>query len=157
MRDSRRTRGFSAIEMVTALVVVGIVASMGIGAYGEYARKTTARRAAEVFAADLALARSTAIRGRQTVSLTFDETGLAYSVVAAGGAVVLTRAFGVGSDLRVDALDLEMAGDSLTFNSRGFADLSGASGSVGRAAFRRGEETYAASFNALGASRVTVQ
>jgi hypothetical protein len=64
------------------------------------------------------------------------------------------RAFGPGADLRLDALALELAGDSVVFNSRGFADLSGAAGATGRATFTKGEKTYATSFNALGASKV---
>jgi Tfp pilus assembly protein FimT len=140
--------------MVTALVTVGLMTSVGMTSYGEYVRRTSARRAAEVFAADLALARSTAIRGRQSVVVAFDEASLQYVVTTARGDSVLLRRFGPRDELRLDAIDLEFAANSVTFNSRGFADLSGASGSIGRATFRRGSDTYATSFNALGASKV---
>lgn len=154
MGSNRRERGFSAIEMITVLVVVGVAASVGMNAYGSYARKASARRAAEVFASDLALARGMAIRGRQNVSVAFDETAREYVVRTQGGREVVRRAFGPAGELRVDAMDLEMEGDSVTFNSRGFADLRGSAGAVGRATFTTGSSSYAASFNALGASKV---
>ncbi|MBI4512565.1 MAG: hypothetical protein HY702_00505 [Gemmatimonadetes bacterium] len=139
---------------MAVLVIALIASSIALNAYSTYLRKTSAQRAAEVFAADLALARSSAIRSRRNISIIFQESSLAYVLRSSTGVEIARRSFAVGADLRLDALDLELAGDSLAFNSRGFADLSGATGSVGRATFRTGSDLFGVSFNALGGSRI---
>lgn len=147
-------RGFSLLELVAVLAIAIVASSIALNAYSTYLRNTSAQRAAEVFASDLALARSSAIRSRRNISLVFEESALRYVVRSSTGVEIARRSFGAAADLRLDALDLELRGDSLAFNSRGFADLSGATGSVGRATFRNGSDLFGVSFNALGGSRI---
>ncbi len=67
---------------------------------------------------------------------------------------MVRRRFNVNADIRLAAIDLEMPGDSLSFNSRGLANLSVGGGQLGTATFSTRSETYAVSFNILGASKV---
>jgi prepilin-type N-terminal cleavage/methylation domain-containing protein len=156
MRDVRGQghSGFTAIELVAALVIVGVGTALAWGAYNGFLRRSAAQRAAEVFASDLALARATAIRSRAPVTILFDEGRLVYVLRAADGTVLLRRSFGRRDDLRLDQIELAFAGDSVRFDARGFADLSGAGGAVGEAAFRNRGEAYAVRFNALGTAKV---
>jgi hypothetical protein len=49
---------------------------------------------------------------------------------------------------------LALPGDSLVFDARGMADLSGAGGPLGTATFSSGAMTYTVSFNSMGASKL---
>ena len=68
----------------------------------------------------------------------------------------MNREFEAGQDIRLDALDLQMSGDSLVFDARGVVDLSGAGSSLGVARFTAGEMEYDVSFNSMRASRVAI-
>ena len=120
--------------------------------FGRYMERSSARRAAEVFGLDLSVARNQAARSRQVVVVDFDETARNYVIRVAAGDTVVTRFFDADSDLTLTEVDLELGGDTVAFNSRGVADLSGAT--LGRAVFTLGETSFAVSFNALGSSRV---
>ena len=148
----KRAAGFTLIEMLVVLVITGISLSLiGIG-FGRYMERSSARRAAEVFGQDLSLARNQAARSRQVVVVDFDESALNYVIRVAAGDTVATRFFDEDSDIRLQEIDLELTGDTVAFNSRGVADLSGAT--LGRAVFTLGNTSFAVSFNAMGSSRV---
>ncbi len=68
------------------------------------------------------------------------------------GTELIRRRFKVNADIPLSAIDLEMLGDSLFFTSRGILDDVG--GQLGTATFSAGVETYAVSFNIMGASKV---
>ncbi len=64
------------------------------------------------------------------------------------------RRFGGTGDIDLTGVSLDTNGDSLVFDARGMADMSGAGGSVGTATFSSGSNTYTVSFNGMGASRI---
>jgi type II secretion system protein H len=148
-------RGFSLIEMVIVLVVAALTMGVAVNSMRDYSQRTAARRAADVFARDLQIARATAIRERNTVVIDFDEAGLSYVVRTSAGRIVNTRAFGAGGEIRLQAIDLALDGDSVPFSARGIATLAGAVGSLATATFTVGSHEYEVSFSALGASEVT--
>ena len=115
----------------------------------------SAQRAAQVFALDLTLARSAALRARQPVVVRFDETARWYAVVMqSSGREIVRRRFGVDGDIDLSGIDLRMDGDTVLFNARGAASLSNALGSYGEARFVSNTFSYKVSFNAMGASEV---
>jgi Tfp pilus assembly protein FimT len=136
------------------VIVIGLILiALAISAFSRANTRMSARRAAQVFARDLALSRSMAVRGREKVTIRFYESAKWYSVTTSTGRTLATRRFGTGRDVNLSALDLATTGDSLVFSTRGVGTLSG---SLGTATFTAGTTTYQVSFNAIGASAVGV-
>lgn len=148
--------GYTLMEMIVVVMLVALTLAVTSITFDRYQQRTRARRAAQIFAQDLTLARGAAVRGRETVVIAFDETDLSYVVRTESGAELISRYYGEDEDLVLGVIDLQMDGDTLAFNSRGVADLSGAAGSLGTALFQAGNTSYEVSFNSMGASKVDV-
>lgn len=147
-------RGFTLLEMALVMLLVALSLSVASNAFNSYQTKAAARQAAKVFARDLAFARSNAARAREVVVVRFDEAAKNYVIEMASGVEVLRRSFVSGENTPVDSIDLQFTGDSVTFNRRGIADLSGGGGSLGTARFSAGASRFEVQFNSMGASRV---
>jgi len=147
-------RGFTLLEVLVVMTIAGLTLAIGWGAYARYVQSSGARTSAQLFVRDLSMARATATRTREPVLLRFHEDDRSYEVVTGSGEELVVRSFGTNEEVSLSALDLEMPGDSLRFDARGLADLSGISEPLGRALFTSGERTVTVSFNAAGASRV---
>ncbi len=151
----KRAAGFSLVELVVLLSVVGIMMALTAVSVCGYYRRAAAERAAQLFAQDLDLARSRASRNRRAVVIRFYEGSLRYEVEdQATGTDLVVRRFGTNADIDFTGVTLEFTGDSVVFNPRGIADLSGALGALGTATFSSGAETYTVSFNSMGASKI---
>jgi prepilin-type N-terminal cleavage/methylation domain-containing protein len=153
----RRAGGFSLLELMVVLVISGVILGLGGMTFSSYLHRSSARRAAQVFARDLTMARSSALRSRAPMSLRFDEINLSYRISSPGsGTELVTRRFGANADVDLSAIDLRFYGDSVLFSVRGVADLGGTEGgaSLGEARFTSGPYTYKVFFNSLGASKV---
>jgi len=147
--------GFTLLEVAVVLMLAALTIGIAALYFGRYYRRTSAQRAAQIFAQDLRLARSAALRTRAPVVIRFDEDSLWYSITQVGSGTELERRrFGGGGDVKLSAVDLQMAGDSLRFTSRGVASLSGGAGSLGTATFAYGATTYEVRFNSMGTSKV---
>jgi len=146
--------GFTLLE-VLFVAVLGII-TLGIAAqsYVGYVERTAAEHGAKIFARDLSMARSTAARRRQEVVVRFDESALSYEIETESGVVVARRSYGDGDDISLSSVDLEMPGDSVVFDARGIADLSGLAATLAEAHFRAGQRTFTVHFNSLGGARV---
>lgn len=148
-------RGFTLLEVLVVLAISAVGLGFALLSFGGYFRRANAQRAAQVFARDLTLARTLAVRSREPVVVRFDEVDLWYSVETAGGTTeVVRRRFGVNADIDLTGLSLNLPGDSLAFDSRGNADLSGAGGPLASAAFLSGPVRYRVLFNSMGASKI---
>jgi prepilin-type N-terminal cleavage/methylation domain-containing protein len=147
--------GFSLAELIVVLIIITVGVAISVAYFGEYRSRTAARGAAETFARDLALARSTAIRERNPVAIVFDEPGLSYELRSSEGRIVVVRSFTAGGEVPLAAIDLELTGDSVVFDPRGIATLTGAPGALATARFEAGSGDYVVSFTALGAAEVT--
>ena len=150
-----RRAGFTLIEMIVVLTITVIMLTFASFVFSGYFERVAAERAAQVFAQDLTLARNWAVRSREPVVIRFYESSLWYEVEAQSTSTeVARRRFGVNADIDLSAVTLDVAGDTLVFDSRGIADLSGAGGSLGTATFSSGAVTYTVSFNSMGASKI---
>jgi prepilin-type N-terminal cleavage/methylation domain-containing protein len=145
-------QGFTLLELTIVLVIAALTMAVAASVFSSYQARTSARRAAQVFQRDLTLARSSAMRARDAVTVLFDEDSLLYSVASQGGRTYMTRHFGPTWDLNLTEIDLDIPGDSVVFNSRGVADLRHRS--TREAVFAAGETEYVVTFNAMGASRL---
>ena len=147
----RSKAGFTLLEMLIVMVIGGILITMAIVSFSGANTRMSARRSAQVFSRDLALARSMAVRGREKVTIKFYEAGRYYTVITASGRSLATRRFGPNYDVNLSAVALDLPGDSLVFSNRGIGSLST---SLGTASFSLGGTTYQVSFNGIGASLV---
>lgn len=147
--------GFTIIEVVVVLALIAIALTFAMVAFSGYFQRVSAQRAAQLFAQDLTLARMWAVRSREPVVIRFYEASLWYEVETENTATeVARRRFGTDADIDLSAVSLDFAGDSVVFDSRGIADLTGAGGSLGTATFSSGAVSYTVSFNSMGASKI---
>lgn len=150
-----RNAGFTLIELLFVLTISAIGLTFALLAFGGYFQRVSAQRAAQVFAQDLTLARAWAVRSREPVVIRFYEGSLWYEVESRSTATeIATRRFGVNADIDLSAVALDLPGDSVSFDVRGIADLSGGGGPLGTASFSSGDVTYTVSFNSMGASKI---
>lgn len=150
-------RGFTLLELTIVLVLAALTLGFAGLTFSDYFQTSTARHAGQIFARDLSLARSTALRSRETVVVRFDESSRWYQVaVQSSGREIVRRRFGANADIALSGVDLRTAGDSLVVSPRGILDLSGivGSGSLGEARFSSGATEYSVYFNSMGASKV---
>jgi type II secretory pathway pseudopilin PulG len=146
--------GFTVVELLVSLILFTIALALASVVFAGYQSRTAAQRAAQVFAMDLSLARTSAVRGRRVVVVDFDEAGMSYVIREEAGDTLVKREFGRNDDIPLSSLDLQLTGDSLVFDTRGVGDLSGSGSSLGLASFAAGEAIYDVSFNVMGASKV---
>lgn len=147
--------GFTLLEITMVLLMSALLLGYAGLTFSGYFHRTSAQRAAQVFARDLTLARETALRSRMPVVIRFDTDSLWYEVVeASSGTEIVKRRFGNNGDIGLSAIGLEMNGDSVAVDSRGVVDLSNAVGGLGEASFSMGASTYVVYFNSMGASKV---
>ena len=150
-----RRAGFTLLELLVVLTVGAVIAGMGALVFSGYFQRSSARQAAQIFAQDLVTARGLAIRSQEPVVIRFYESSLWYEVtVPSSGSEIARRRFGGGGEIELTGVALDTAGDSLVFDARGMADLSGAGGGLGTASFSSGAVTYTVSFNGMGVSKI---
>lgn len=148
--DRTSNRGFTLIEMLVVLVIASVGLGISVFTFSGMLGRSAARGAAQVFSRDLAQARSYAARSRAGVAIVFDEDSLGYRVTVDTGFELARRSFREKEDLPLSAIDLELAGDSVRFDHRGLAELSG----LGTASFAAGSVVYEVRFNGTGTSRI---
>lgn len=146
--------GFTILEVLFVVMIAVITLGIASQVYSAYLTRTATRRAARIFGRDLALARMSALQTRESVVVRFHEADRRYVVERTDGRRLASRAYGEDDEVTLDSIDLDIPGDSLVFDGRGIADLSGVTGSLGTATFRAGSERYTVSFNSMGASRI---
>jgi prepilin-type N-terminal cleavage/methylation domain-containing protein len=103
-------RGFTLVETISALAVGAILLGMVARPMQSLLDSTRANRAAQIVAADLDLARGTALRQQRPVRISFDSAAARYTISdRASGAVLRSRAIGPGSELGLRAAGFEPA------------------------------------------------
>ncbi len=142
------------VEMLVTLILFTISLALATAVFSGYPARTAAQRAAQVFAMDLSVARTSAVRGRAPVIVYFDEAGVTYLIREESGDTIIRRKFGREDDIPLDSLNLQMTGDSVVFDARGVGDLSGSPTPLGTASFAAGAMVYDVFFNVMGASRI---
>lgn len=109
--------GFSLLEILAALVLLGVLLSVAAPSMQGVTSRSKTRGALDQLTADIALARTYAVRdGQRTVVTIRDATE--YSIVRdPGGAAVTVKSVDLGRDYR--GVRLVPAAGELTFDSRG--------------------------------------
>jgi len=114
-----RARGFTMVEMLIVIVMAGIILAAGVGPLRNFVRQQQADRATNAILWEITVARSYAIRSGLPVALKIDEANKKM-IVRDAVKTWRTLDLGQGSELPVDSLTLNVAGDSLLFSFRGF-------------------------------------
>jgi Tfp pilus assembly protein FimT len=153
-RSASRKLGFTVQELVIVLMIIAVTLAVASQAYGFFLARTTARRAAEIFALDLALTRTAAMRERRPVTLKMQEVLKRYSIRTSTGEVIALRNYDGAEEMMLTQLQLDLPGDSVRFSARGIANLGGGPGTLGVARFVAGSMTYTVRFNSTGTAEV---
>lgn len=151
MRERRNNQaGFTLVELLIVLSIVSLSMLIANSSYISFRESSALNRAARVVAADVALARSYAIRNRTAVALVADETARSYVIRDDAGNVYLNRVFDPASEMGLASLDVSLPGDSIAFNSRGMLTFGAATIDVGRSG-----DSRRVTLNAIGRWRIT--
>jgi hypothetical protein len=120
--------GFTAIEIITVMVVMGIISAFVIGRAMEKEPKLVAQK--EVLKVHLRYAQARAMNSNDNYGIISDPTGAAYSLFRYHGGSVVNVSFpGEGPNIDLSALGLSMDADIIvSFDSKGipYRDNSGA-------------------------------
>jgi len=151
-RRPRPDAGFTVVELGIALVIGSVLLGVGMHGITQYRERTALNRAGIALRDDVALTRALAIRDRRNVSLVADESLRSYEVRDEDGTLLHARRLAAGSDIGLTSLDVQTAGDSLTFDSRGLLITTG----TVQIDFARGPHDRRLVLNAFGRGRVVV-
>lgn len=144
-------RGFTLVELLIVLSIVSLSLLVANNSYATFRESSTLNRAARVVAADVGLARSHAIRNRTSVALVATEATRSYVIRDAAGTVYLTRVFDATSEMPLDILNVQIADDSIVFNSRGLMSSFG----TANIDVERNGAGRRVNLNAIGRSQIT--
>ena len=124
-----RTRGFTLIELMVALVVVGMLMGLAVPGFFESTARARLQGAINELAIDLQYARSQAVRERAPVTLTVAASGARYTIANATStlkAVTLPTGVTLTADASVSYDALRGMAPATVFN----AAVTGASGNL---------------------------
>lgn len=121
LRTHRRWRvpdGVSLLELLCAVVVVGVLATASYTGLTSYDRSRRAARVATLLEWEIKVARGYAVRSGRPMSLFIDE-GMRSVALRDGPSTWRKLSLGEGAPQEVDGITLDLAGDSLVFSPRG--------------------------------------
>jgi len=154
-RCSREAAGVTLLEMVMVITIITVTLTIATRSYRSYADREAVRSASLLFQRDLTLARTSALRTRESVVLRLDREERRYVVSTSGGEELVQRNYGSGAPAPLDLLELSLPGDSVLFRPDGLALIQLSGDGVGAEGhFARGATRYVVSFNAVGHSTV---
>jgi prepilin-type N-terminal cleavage/methylation domain-containing protein len=116
------SRGFSLIELVIVLGMLGILTSLAAPSFSGVLRESRTRGAAAKLAADIAHARMLAIRSGRGASLSFTGTASYRIQDGSGAGAVLRKNVNLAADYGSTVEVVRVStGEALVFDSRGMA------------------------------------
>ena len=121
-RGARVRRGFTFIELLIVMIIVGVVAGMSMIGLRSVTSSNRVKRASRLVASDLQYAFSLAGARRKPVLITWDATNLRYQITnRAGDTAYFTRDLGPTSQMALRAGEVEFSTDELLVFPEGLA------------------------------------
>lgn len=114
----RRDAGFSLIEIVVVLALMGIVAALAQPSMSEYVNRSKTRRALDRLTGDILMTRMLAVRSGDRAVLEVSGTDT-YRVWVEGAVVDTMRVVSLAQDYAGVAIQAPTADGRLVFNGRG--------------------------------------
>lgn len=148
------TAGFTLIELITVIIIIGVMVGIAGGQYSDYRDRVVPERAAQVVGNYVSLTRSYALQRRTSVSLIVDPVIFQIMIRSETDTLRIVP-LGSNTDFELKTLDSNIDGDSITFNPRGLCAVCGVAGK-GITISSRGT-TYLVTFNAVGRWKRTLQ
>ena len=97
----RNRGGFNLVEIMVVIVVFGIVAAIGVPGFSSYVRSNRLSTSVSRLAADLQMARSTAIANSRVIQVTASGSGYSITDLSTGN-VITNRNLESGCELAAD-------------------------------------------------------
>ncbi|HEY0997184.1 MAG TPA: prepilin-type N-terminal cleavage/methylation domain-containing protein [Gemmatimonadaceae bacterium] len=121
-RHRRSRRGFTFIELLIVMIIVGVVAGMSMIGLRSVTSSNRVKKASRLVATDLQYAFSLAGARRRPVLITWDATNLRYQITnRAGDTAYFTRELGPTSQIALRAGEVEFSTDELLVFPEGLA------------------------------------
>jgi prepilin-type N-terminal cleavage/methylation domain-containing protein len=119
-----RSAGFTLLELLTALVIVGVLTSLAVPSLAGQIARIKTESVLNALVGDLYYARMMAVRSGNRVEVRFRTTpgsscASSYDIVQLGSPTRTLKSVSVNSGTRGVCLDPGTAGSSLVYNSRG--------------------------------------
>jgi prepilin-type N-terminal cleavage/methylation domain-containing protein len=146
----RRSRGFTLIELIIAIMIGAILTSLAVKGFGTASTNLAARQARNVFNGMAARARAQAIESGSRTMLVANMAGDSVMIFAQGGVVENVR---FGRELDVD-LSSSVGNFNICMSPRGYADTDCSSSSTTiKLSFTAGANTESLEILPLGQIR----
>jgi prepilin-type N-terminal cleavage/methylation domain-containing protein len=124
LRRSRSDAGFTAVELVVVIVLIGIVGALAQPAMGAYIGRNKTQRALDRMAGDIAMARMQAVRSGERI--VFEVTGPdSYRLWAESTPAQTIRQVSLASDYAGVQVQAPTVNGQLVFNARGLLVTAG--------------------------------
>ena len=121
LKTMRNRSGFTAVELVVVIAVLGLMMAIGIPNYLSYLPNWRLRSAARDLYSNMQLAKAAAIKTNSTCTVSYSSPGT-YTISGAMAETVNLADYGSGVRFQnPDSGDPNFPGSGVTFNSRGLA------------------------------------
>jgi prepilin-type N-terminal cleavage/methylation domain-containing protein len=109
-RDDHRRAGFTLIEAMLVITIVGILVALSLPKFETMIRGEAADRAARVVANDMEMALSASARARKPIRVTYTSASVSYTITdRAAGTVYVTRNLGSGTAYSLNSVSFSPA------------------------------------------------